>query len=1003
MNNFNLNSNSNSNGSCSHELHKSRDAPLSLAIVQGSHLCLSLHTIKDAQEIREAEASVQVPGQRQKQRQRQKQKTNTSTSSTSASASGIGTRTGSRSASASEDDTPSPCPTATVRNANVLTRTRVADEGEGEGEGAADVAVAVAVAVPLQSLPDYYDRCVPIAAAAAAAVKSASISSSSNGNGNGRNKDEEIESDPLIVEELSYFEELTQYPCTSNAAMISLSGINGTCACSSAQVNENCTAYIRHSKLNSSEDGMDNDMEDDEEEEKEDGECCSYTLTIDDRNYLASSNFNSNSAVAPEISIPSITKIYNQDAGYLVGDYCGIHGYEQILFLPPTFDADEDLLVSLQRLRDGNGKGNRNGKGKVKGGNDSSEDTDSSDDEMAIAKERGKERILNENLEQNLLRDLLKHCVLTDGTNLMFHSDNRHLDIQKADNSSARSSGGGGGLLRSLEEEETEIHIRLTGMNALKKEKSNTNTNTNVKIAPRGKKRQRSFNANGSESEVESEESDSDESIHLKLKTRKRSRLLSQQQQQQQQQKDSATSTRGNNGIETVEYEWQKKIRLGKRKHHEREMTLKQREHNLSLLRQKLIQQSRNVLQDLSLESSFCRDTSSSNKSKTPVAAAAAVRDRPRLKMVRLKYATRPTSTFTDNALSVQLQLEVDVLLSSLSATGNENENGNMIGNSSNNHDVYDVQLSCKPIMAPTASIQAQENIAIQTQSAVVPTFGMGQCVTIMASAAISGIQWTRIRRRDNEEEEDDSRFVKVSVTAHFRNMARIPKSNDVDMKGVVLGHMSLPLESILFSKDLLSGADAESMKTIDFPTSDVARRGNPYHSCNPADTASDSPQAIAIYEYRPPMIITIDVSNSISGNIYQEWQDLATSINNACSKITGVGGNRVDVQYENHEIKLIIMAETPHQRACMVELVLRYLPDGTKIINQSSLGNEAEAREQYYAKSLVSAAVMELDTLSRHTVQHAPPLSREGFRDIVAAQNLTDEIASRLLLAKEK
>jgi len=192
-------------------------------------------------------------------------------------------------------------------------------------------------------------------------------------------------------------------------------------------------------------------------------------------------------------------------------------------------------------------------------------------------------------------------------------------------------------------------------------------------------------------------------------------------------------------------------------------------------------------------------------------------------------------------------------------------------------------------------------------------------------------------------------------------------------------------------------------MKTIDFPTSDVARRGNPYHSCNPANTASDSPQAIAIYEYRPPMIITIDVSNSISGNIYQEWQDLATSINNACSKITGVGGNRVDVQYENHEIKLIIMAETPHQRACMVELVLRYLPDGTKIINQSSLGNEAEAREQYYAKSLVSAAVMELDTLSRHTVQHAPPLSREGFRDIVAAQNLTDEIASRLLLAKEK
>jgi len=96
-------------------------------------------------------------------------------------------------------------------------------------------------------------------------------------------------------------------------------------------------------------------------------------------------------------------------------------------------------------------------------------------------------------------------------------------------------------------------------------------------------------------------------------------------------------------------------------------------------------------------------------------------------------------------------------------------------------------------------------------------------------------------------------------------------------------------------------------------------------------------------------------------------------------------------------------MAETPHQRACLVDLVLRYLPDGTKIIHQSSMGNEAEAHEEYYAKSLVSAALMELNTLSRYTTQQAPPLSREDFPDIVAAQNLTDEIASRLLLSKEK
>eukprot|EP01083_Nonionella_stella_P045254 121611_1 len=285
-----------------------------------------------------------------------------------------------------------------------------------------------------------------------------------------------------------------------------------------------------------------------------------------------------------------------------------------------------------------------------------------------------------------------------------------------------------------------------------------------------------------------------------------------------------------------------------------------------------------------------------------------------------------------------------------------------------------------------------------------------------MASVSISGIQWTRTRTRtrirmrrgnNNEEEEDGSEFVKVSIAAHFRNIARVPpKSNDVDMKGVVLGHMSLPLESMLFSKDLLSGADdAQSMRTIEFSTSDYPY---PYHSFDlpVANNTSDSSlpvQPIAIYEYRPPMIITIDVSQSLSNNINQEWQDLATSINNACNNITGVGGNRVDVLYENHVIKLIMMAETPHQRACLVDLVLRYLPDGTKIINQSSMGNEAEAHEEYYAKSLVSAALMELDTLSRHTAQQAPPLSREDFRDIVAAQNLTDEIASRLLLSKEK
>ena len=380
-----------------------------------------------------------------------------------------------------------------------------------------------------------------------------------------------------------------------------------------------------------------------------------------------------------------------------------------------------------------------------------------------------------------------------------------------------------------------------------------------------------------------------------------------------------------NRGEET---EWQKKLRIGIQRRLDQELALQKKHYAITKIKEKLIVQSRRVLKDLSL---------------------ARKGDHSSLEMVRMHYSLYPVNDLS-NSLSVQLHLEVDLVL-------NADKYG-FKGTNLSESCLYDVQLSCSPQ-------SRRDEMSVRTQSAIVPTFGKGDCFTILA---VSGIKFSSSALAGGNAD------VQLTLNAFFRNVPTIlDDSRDTKMKGLILGSISIPRENLILCKTSPSNV-------IEF--SDRTKRDYPTH-----DMKSLGLVPTAIFDYRVPRILIIDISNSASNDIKADWQKIVEPINSACTP-----GNRIDFHYEEGRmsIELIVFAPSPEQRLGLLQSLLRFIP---RIVGTQ----QCVVNDDYMAESFAAAMKKELQIIEHHAAS-SKPLSRGGFNDIIRAQCISDEIAVRMM-----
>ncbi len=309
--------------------------------------------------------------------------------------------------------------------------------------------------------------------------------------------------------------------------------------------------------------------------------------------------------------------------------------------------------------------------------------------------------------------------------------------------------------------------------------------------------------------------------------------------------------------------------------------------------------------------------------------------------ILRLRYGTRPRAfSDTQKGLSAVIDLELDMYLNQ---PGKTNE-------------LHDFHVSCTLASKLEPKVTVDN---IRTQSGVVPIFQDGDCVTILASASL------------NELDLDFHTKSNSMSTLDF-NIQGLWLDKLQKRQGSVLCILRLPLNGILFSP----------------PTSYVPRAGHCIqHEINFTSDVNARLVPSAVFDYRKPHTIKIDVSGSIGLQDGTIWKDLVSKLNRHIGM-----SSFIDLYFIKGDpaLNLVIFASNPAELAATTNLVLQNLPENAKLVEQ-------DPNETKNVKALLVSLKNEAETFQKHRMSKGRSVTAEMHKEMCSLQATTDGIASTI------
>ncbi|KAK1743792.1 hypothetical protein QTG54_005389 [Skeletonema marinoi] len=313
--------------------------------------------------------------------------------------------------------------------------------------------------------------------------------------------------------------------------------------------------------------------------------------------------------------------------------------------------------------------------------------------------------------------------------------------------------------------------------------------------------------------------------------------------------------------------------------------------------------------------------------------------------ILRLRYGTRPrTVSDTQKGLSAVIDLELDMHLP----------------HQRESKELHDFHVSCTLASKLEQNITSVDNI--RTQSGVVAVFQDGNCITILASLLLNELDLDFQTNRNS------------TSTLDF-NIQGLWLDEMQKRQGSVLCILRLPLNGILFSP--MSSATRAGhciQHEIDFTSADK----------NHASRLVPS----AIFDYRHPRTLNIDVSGSIGLQDGTIWKDLVSKLNRQIGM-----SSCIDLYYIKGDptLKLVIFASNPAELAAITNLVLQNLPNNAKIFEQ-------DPDEAKNVKTLLASLKNEAAAFQKHrTIMSKGTVTAEMRKEMSSLQASTDGVASTI------
>lgn len=401
-------------------------------------------------------------------------------------------------------------------------------------------------------------------------------------------------------------------------------------------------------------------------------------------------------------------------------------------------------------------------------------------------------------------------------------------------------------------------------------------------------------------------------------------------------------------------------------------------------VRRELVRRSRRALEGL--------NASSGDGSTGSLSSSASSGCKPA--MVRLRYGTMPLQnhgeTSGGSSLGICLNLCVDV-----ACIGGSNSTG---ANKKATDGLEGLHLSFSP-----ASSQDSVSVKVKSLSGIVPRLEIGDCVSIMASVDITGLNgiYASRKNKDKNDNDKDGGFELV-VIALWSNTC---DSTVGEKRGSILGTLKLSYEAMLLPSSTQVSFTGNFTHEVDWS---LQRKGG-------ANSTFKTLRPTAVFEYRDPRVITIDVtkSNSFVDAARGSLRDMVESLNS--SIMAGSGGrNRLELCYSSspsmsgddkpqniisEHPRIIILAQSPEERIGLVRLLLNNLPESAEIVG-TAVGGEIDYDEEQ--KKIMNALLLcikreakLINSQRRSTIENMG-LAMVG--DLAASQVKTDEIASRMM-----
>ena len=402
-------------------------------------------------------------------------------------------------------------------------------------------------------------------------------------------------------------------------------------------------------------------------------------------------------------------------------------------------------------------------------------------------------------------------------------------------------------------------------------------------------------------------------------------------------------------------------------------------------VRRELVRRSRRALDGL--------NASSGDGSAGSTSSSASVGGR-KPAMVRLRYGTMPLQNYGEtrggSSLGISLNVCVDV-----ACIGGSNRTG---ANRKATDGLDGLHLSFSP-----ASSQDSVSAKVKSLSGIVPRLEIGDCVSIMASVDTTGLNGIYASRKSKDKNGNDEDFgFELVIGALWSNTSN---STVGEKRGSILGTLKLSYEAMLLPSSTQGSYTGSFTHEVDWSSQ---RKGG-------ADSTSKTLRPTAVFEYRDPRVITIDVtkSNNFADAARGSLRDMVESLNS--SIMAGSGGrNRLELCYSSSPSKsgddrpqnivsehprIIVLAQSPEERFGLVRLLLNNLPESAEIVG-TAVGGEIDCDDEQ--KKIMNALLLcikkeaKLINSNRRSTIENMGLGMVG--DLTASQVKTDEVASRII-----